>query len=100
MPSKIGRIDGNNNFVPEAGLNLVVASGAAIRLDGFVRLHVANLNWVVVAKVHDGPLREQCPHDECGRHQDGSAQEHVVRAATDRFSIGVVAHRPHGTTSC
>ena len=63
MSSKIGRFGGYDHLVAEPRLNFVVATGATVRLDGLVGLHMANLNCFVVAEIH-----------QCGRRYANNAQ--------------------------
>ena len=44
MAPILGRVAWDHHFVPEPGRDLVVASGAAVRLDRLVRMHVAHLD--------------------------------------------------------
>jgi hypothetical protein len=44
----VRRVTWHNRFVPLAGANLVIATGTAVALHGFVRLDVPDVDAVVV----------------------------------------------------
>ena len=50
MPAVRGRGTRHDHLVAFAGADLVVATGTAVRLHGFVRLHVPDLDVVAVVK--------------------------------------------------
>jgi hypothetical protein len=46
VPAQIGRRAGHDDFVPDAGPDLVVASGAAVELRCLVGMHMLNVDVV------------------------------------------------------
>ena len=59
VPAKVGRVERHDNFVPEPRLDLVVAAGAPVGLDGLVRLHVPDLDGVAVRVRRDHEKKAQ-----------------------------------------
>jgi hypothetical protein len=51
-----GPVPRNHDLVPLADPDLVIATGAAVRLHGFVRLHMPNVDTVILAAVEIGPV--------------------------------------------
>ena len=60
MPAKVGRVERHDDLVPEPRLDLVVAAGAPVGLDGLVRLHVPDLDGVAV-RVRRGHAKKAQP---------------------------------------
>ena len=91
----LGIPDRHRHDVSLPGDDLVVAAGAAVALDRFVRLDVADLDGVVVAQEHGAASRsagEDRPGDEDEGARDRDADEHDVGAALHTLAIRVVPH--------
>jgi hypothetical protein len=59
VPAKVGRVERHDDLVSEPRLDLVVAAGAPVGLDGLVRLHVPDLDGVAVRVRRDHEKKAQ-----------------------------------------
>lgn len=54
VAAEVSGADGNDHEMPEAGLDLLVAAGAQVRLDGLERLDGADLDRVPTVRPYRG----------------------------------------------
>jgi hypothetical protein len=89
-----------------ADADLVVATGAAVRLDRFVGLDASNLRFAVACVIGklvvghvtvDVSAAEEGPADERDDHDEGRGNDHHVAAVLHRRPERVVAHGPYGS---